>query len=495
LYGFSVDGVGDYNNDGYPDVVVGAPAGVDLSSLGTLLNGQVLGGSAYVYYGNGNGVNPAIGAKLQASTSGLLGSAANLFGFKVKGLRNSSGTRNGGIAIGAPLGGLLPNALGLAIQTGSVQVFKKRSVNTAASTNPVAADQIIESPRSSSVLQVLNTMNTNLLFGTSIDNAYDNNCDGSGDIIVGEPLSSATNLLGLQANAVGGAAHVFSGNGSGGFMPAPAYTIGTSLGNELLSVNAVSLFGYSVASVPNAYGTGFGPRVVAGAPAGALDFSSGLLNLGSTLNTVLGFAAAGNGPGKSFQFNANTCSSVLPVTLVDFLGTEKNSNINLQWKVALEENMNYYELQRSSNGSDYASIAMVFPWDDKSRSDYAYLDKNVPYGSNYYRLKMVDKNGTYTYSRILTFSLGSVTGLSIAVMPNPVVNNIRIQFDNVGNTAYKLEMRNAMGQLFLQKNVQITQNRQTENLIRPASMTSGVYFLNLVEKGTNKVTSYKVIVL
>ncbi|MBL0336182.1 MAG: FG-GAP repeat protein [Chitinophagaceae bacterium] len=43
LFGYSVDAAGDYNNDGKADVVVGAPAGVDLSSLGGIFSGQFLG--------------------------------------------------------------------------------------------------------------------------------------------------------------------------------------------------------------------------------------------------------------------------------------------------------------------------------------------------------------------------------------------------------------------------------------------------------------------
>ena len=82
--GFSVDCAGDYNNDFYPDLIVGAPAGADLSSLGGIFTGQFLGGSAYVYYGTGSAVTSSIGARLQANPSGLLSNTANLFGYDVK---------------------------------------------------------------------------------------------------------------------------------------------------------------------------------------------------------------------------------------------------------------------------------------------------------------------------------------------------------------------------------------------------------------------------
>ncbi|WP_165761281.1 integrin alpha [Niastella koreensis] len=251
LFGFSVDGAGDYNNDGIPDVVVGAPAGIDLSSLGGVLNGQVLGGTAYVFYGNGSGVTNTAGTMLKSSTNSLLGNAANLFGYKVRGLKNLSGLRNGSIAIGAPLGGLLPNSLSLTIQTGGVHIFKKKTSSPGAT---VLSDQVIESPRSTSLLNILNSLQVNALFGAAIDNAYDVNCDGYTDIVVGEPLSSGATLAQLQANAVGGAAYVFLGNSGGTFAPTPQYTTSVSLGTDFLSVNAVSLYGYSVAGVPDTRG-------------------------------------------------------------------------------------------------------------------------------------------------------------------------------------------------------------------------------------------------
>src|SRR6185503_7739133 len=128
LFGFSVDCIGDYNNDFYPDLVVGAPAGVDLSSLGGIFSGQFLGGSAYVYYGNGSGVGSSIGVRLQADPSGILSNAANLFGYDVKGTRNTNDQNDGDILIGAPVGSVVSNVLnGLRLKAGQVHLFLKKT--------------------------------------------------------------------------------------------------------------------------------------------------------------------------------------------------------------------------------------------------------------------------------------------------------------------------------------------------------------------------------
>ena len=297
FFGFSVDGVGDYNNDGKADVVASAPAGVDLSSLGGLLNGQILSGTAYVYYGTGSGVNNTAGVTLKPKSGSLFGNAANLFGFKVKGIKGINGNRNGNIAIGAPTGGLIPNALSLTIQAGNVHVFKKKANSSSISDT---SDQVLVSPRSTSLLSILNTLDLNVLFGAAIDNAYDINCDGYPDLVVGEPLSSGATLLQLQANAVGGAVYAFLGNATGMYVTTPVYTVSADHGGEFLSVNAVSLFGFSVAGVPKTRGLGSSPRILVGSPSGALDFDNSLLNLGSTLGLLFNFVAGDNGPGKPF---------------------------------------------------------------------------------------------------------------------------------------------------------------------------------------------------
>jgi hypothetical protein len=296
LYGFSVDGVGDYNKDGHPDVVVGAPTAI-------INGGGLLSGSAYVYFGTGSGVNSNLGAQLIPSTT-LLSNVANLFGFSVRGVRGANGLRNGNILSGAPGGSVLNNVLNLQLKTGNLYVFKAKTV-TAGST--VTPDQNIPSPRNASLLTLLENLNLNVtaLFGFSLDNVLDVNCDGYGDIIAGEPLSTSVGLIG--ADVVGGAAFIFLGKPDGTYVATPYWTLTTEVSMDL-GINATGMIGYSVAGGRYVKGRSAGPRAIVGSPARALDFGTGLLNLGSTFSTLFGFTSGNNGLGKAYAFGFSSCN-------------------------------------------------------------------------------------------------------------------------------------------------------------------------------------------
>src|SRR5262249_26863412 len=149
-----------------------------------------------------------------------------------------NGVRNGNVVIGAPAGAVLSNVVGgLQVKAGQMHVFRRK---TGAFTSPVSSDQVIASPRSSSILSILagQTINLSVLYASSIDNMLDVNCDGFGDLIVGEPLSSAVPLIG--ANVVGGAAYVYLGTATGLYQSTPNWTLTTTV-SPLLGVNATSL--------------------------------------------------------------------------------------------------------------------------------------------------------------------------------------------------------------------------------------------------------------
>lgn len=309
LFGFSVDGLGDYNKDGKPDIVVGAPAGVNILT-------NFLGGSAYIYNGNGAGINTSFGTQITAAVGPLLGTVANLFGYKVRGVRDASGVRNGNILVGAPAGNVFTGLGGLLLKTGSLHVF----LSTATPGANQIPGQSFSSPREGNLFSILNGQNLNVdaLFGASIDNMLDVNCDGINDIIIGEPLSTGVGLIG--ANVVGGAAYVFLGKADGTYIVPPYWTLEyqTSLG---FGINAASLLGYSVAGARHIRGPLQGVRALVGAPGQALDFSSGIFQLGNTFGTLYNFLAINDDLGKAFAFGFADCGILLNpdvnVTLVN----------------------------------------------------------------------------------------------------------------------------------------------------------------------------------
>ena len=310
LFGFSVDGLGDYNQDGHPDVVVGSPAGISLNL------GNLLGGSAYVYYGNNTatGVNTTVGTKLSATPS-LVNTIANLFGYSVKGIRNANGIRNGSVVIGAPAGNLLSNILnGLRLKTGSVCVFPSKASPGSAQ----IPDQTLLSPRGTSLLSILAGQNLGVsaLFGASIDNMLDVNCDGINDIIVGEPLSTGVGLI--NANAVGGAVNIFVGKADGTYQTTTFWSLENNT-DFPFGINAGSLLGYSVAGARHVRGASNGVRALIGAPGAALDFSTGIFNLGGTFGTLFSFAAGNNGLGKGYLYGYDNCGMIM------------NPDVNVTW--------------------------------------------------------------------------------------------------------------------------------------------------------------------
>lgn len=501
LFGYSVENAGLYTNDAISDVIVGAPAGLNLSNLiGSLildpdvasaLSGQVVGGSAYVFAGTSGSVNTTAAGRLQASATGLLSNAANLFGYSIRGVKGITGARNGNILVGAPVSSVLSNIVGgLQLKAGTISVFQKQ---TAAITNPVLPIQTINSPRQNSILGILNgqVLNTALLFGASMDNLLDVNCDNNADIIVGEPLSTAVPLIG--SNVVGGSAYVLLGRPDGTYTPWFAWNL-TSVTSPLLGLNATALLGFSVAGGGHTNGSGNPVRSIVGGPANSLDFGAGLLDLGNTVGTLLSFVADNNGIGKAYSFNADLCGVVtLPATLVSFKGGKiSNDAVGLEWTAVDEKDLNRYEVERSTDGTQFTNIGSVQA-KDLQRVTYNYTDAGPAFGNNYYRLKVVDDNGKFVYTNTIAVQFNQTNPGLMAAVPNPAYQQISIRLSGYQKGEYTLRLYNTAGILFETRKINLRDHQQTEVMNRNRNIVPGVYMVTLHDESNNKLSTVRLI--
>jgi hypothetical protein len=117
--------------------------------------------------------------------------------------------------------------------------------------------------------------------------------------------------------------------------------------------------------------------------------------------------------------------SALPVTLMYFNCQAKENSAILQWRSTDEIDLDGYFVQYSKNGVDFSDLAKINAEGSDHTYSFAHYDVN---GTAYYRLKMLDNNGSYKYSEIrkLTFKTKPV----LIIVPSPSNEYIHVYFDN-----------------------------------------------------------------
>ncbi len=137
----------------------------------------------------------------------------------------------------------------------------------------------------------------------------------------------------------------------------------------------------------------------------------------------------------------------LPVTLSRFEATAEGSSARLTWSTAAELNVSRFEIERSPDAKDWKKIGEVAS--RQKSGDYTFTDPLpvVGYTSSirYYRLKMVDLDGTFAYSHIESITF-KTDGHRLNVSPNPATDRVNISVEN-GLTVKRAELYSPQGRL------------------------------------------------
>ncbi|MCW3108497.1 MAG: Cadherin domain protein, partial [Segetibacter sp.] len=176
-----------------------------------------------------------------------------------------------------------------------------------------------------------------------------------------------------------------------------------------------------------------------------------------------------------------TSSTPLPVMLTELRGSQNGSGIELIWKTTSEINIERFEVEKSNNGNGFIKVADVKASGSGANStSYGWLDKNYYAGNNFYRLKMVDRNGDWKYSSVIRINL-SAKGAFIKVTPNPVRNKtLGLQLNNISQGRYELVLYNATGQRVFNKVIDHSGGISAQNIQLPSQLGSGLYKIKLI---------------
>ncbi len=176
-------------------------------------------------------------------------------------------------------------------------------------------------------------------------------------------------------------------------------------------------------------------------------------------------------PLDSTKVGAGTPIVPLPVRLLSFTGSYSDNIVKLEWSVANEKDLSKYEVECSSNGFSFVTSEVILA-NGKPNYNLNIASSNA---MNYYRLKMISKDGSFYYSNVI--EVATKKKAIISVYPNPAKDIITISRNSFSGI-YNIEIINEAG-----KAVKQTTINGTNATISVKDFANGLYRVNVIEKG------------
>ncbi len=181
---------------------------------------------------------------------------------------------------------------------------------------------------------------------------------------------------------------------------------------------------------------------------------------------------------SSFSVSSNCLP--LPVELSQFNAFEiNNQQVQLEWQTETEIDFSHFEIERSKDASQWEYIYEVAANGAiEGQTNYRFIDQNPNEGFNYYRLKMVDKDGSYEFSNIQIVTIKVETDFGLSISPNPTSDKINLAFKDPIKGPIQIEIIDAEGQLIESKTIESSQliYRSSMNINH---LAKGIYFIQL----------------
>jgi Leucine-rich repeat (LRR) protein len=180
----------------------------------------------------------------------------------------------------------------------------------------------------------------------------------------------------------------------------------------------------------------------------------------------------------------------LALNLLNFTAQRQGQSVSLQWQTTNEINTKQFIVQRGSDNNSFTTIGTVPAKNLQSINTYSYTDANPVTGDNFYRLKMQDLSGNYSYSLTVLVSFGSSASL-YQVYPNPVTNTTNVYFNANAATSYTIDVTDLSGRR-MQQVTGISAQGLNSVTIDMQGYASGMYTITITdgeyEKQTLKVS-------
>lgn len=178
---------------------------------------------------------------------------------------------------------------------------------------------------------------------------------------------------------------------------------------------------------------------------------------GGLPGNIATFGEAENGELYALSLDAGALyqvgvSGTLPVTMLSFTAKAQTGYNELRWKTIREVNLQEFSIEFSVNGIDWTKAGMVLPQENDVNPEYYFKHPTNVEGTMFYRLKMLDKDSTFTYSKFISINTRPDKGKELQLFPTVnAYGQLQVQLNEpFGN----LQVFNMQGQILITQNLQ-----------------------------------------
>jgi hypothetical protein len=199
--------------------------------------------------------------------------------------------------------------------------------------------------------------------------------------------------------------------------------------------------------------------------------------------TVVSFTITDDAASKAtdrFKVVFGAFGSPTGVDAITIKASQQNGGVQVDWASATETDMASYEVEKSTYGTTFTKVNSTRALGNSTNPvNYNWFDTNPNMGTNFYRVKGIDKAGNIRYSDMVRVLFGKGEP-AIVVYPNPLQGNtFKMDMYNLTKGSYLLSVYNNMGQLVYTEQLQHDGSQATKTITMKGEVGKGVYQLQL----------------
>ncbi|HOZ79367.1 MAG TPA: T9SS type A sorting domain-containing protein [Ferruginibacter sp.] len=192
----------------------------------------------------------------------------------------------------------------------------------------------------------------------------------------------------------------------------------------------------------------------------------------------------------SLSYLNNGCSEIIvtPVKLVSFNAAKNGNDVAVKWKTANELNTKEFQVEWSADGRNFSPIGTVNAVGNSDvPRNYAFTHRQVAAGNNFYRLKILDANGSFVYSPIVKLNF---TGRgSIKIYPSITHGELHVELNATKQEATTVMVLDLAGRLLSSRKMPVLAGYNRIDLT-VNNLPAGEYILKLVNNSDNIITRF-----